>query len=92
MPDYDKLEQELRKDCEELSKDFVNQYNENYISAGGAKLDAFIYEMQQEFNNTAVKFLQQRDLLHNKEAKKRTLNITKHYAKNCVEHFSKVTG
>lgn len=91
MPDYDKLEKELRKDCEVLTNSFVKQYNENYISAGGAKLDAFIYEMQQEFNDTAIKFLQQRDLTNNKEAKKRTLNITKHYAKKCVEHFSKVT-
>ena len=92
MADYDKLEKELRKDCEELSKGFVEQYNQNYISAGGAKLDAFIYEMQQEFNDTAVKFLQQRDLMNDKEAKKRTLSITKQYAKKCVEHFSKVTN
>lgn len=91
MVDYDKLGKELSKDCEDLCASFVKQYNENYISAGGAKLDAFIHEMQKEFNDTAIKFLQQRDLINDKEAKKRTLNITKHYAKKCVEHFSKVT-
>jgi hypothetical protein len=93
MFDYEKLEKELEEACEEVNQKFVQRFsNEAYLSVGGAKLDAFIDELQKEFEQTAEAFIYKRDLQNNPEAKKRVLTITKLYAKNCIDQFSKITG
>ncbi|WP_297334190.1 hypothetical protein [Flavobacterium sp.] len=93
MFDYEKLEKELGEACEEVNHRFLQRFNnDGYISVGGAKLDAFINELQKEFEETAETFIYKRGLQDNPEAKKRVLTITKLYAKNCIEQFGKVTG
>lgn len=93
MFDYEKLEKELEEACELVNQKFVQRFNDGaYISVRGAKLDAFIDELQKEFEQAAETFIYERNLQDNPEAKKRVLTITKLYAKNCIEQFSKITG
>lgn len=89
--DYEELEKELETACEEVHKDFVSKFNNDvYISVGGAKLEAFINELQKQFENTALDFINKHGLQKNLRAKKRALAITKLYAKKCIDDFSKV--
>jgi hypothetical protein len=89
--DYDKLEKELAAACEEVHKEFLLKFsNTIYVSVGGAKLEAFINELQKEFEATALEFLTNAGLEKDVHARKRALAITKLYAKRCVEDFSKV--
>lgn len=88
---YEKLEDELGVSCEEVHRNFQKKFsNEAYISAGGSKLEAFIDELQKEFEQTAASFIAKHNLSRNSEAKKRVLNITKLYAKRCIDDFSKM--
>lgn len=92
--DYEKLEKDLVEACEAVHKDFLQRFssNEDYVSIGGAKLEAFINGLQSEFENAAISFLEKHNIEKDAEAKKRALAITKMYAKKCIEDFSKVTG
>jgi actin-related protein len=88
---YEKLEEELGSSCEEVHKNFQKKFsNDVYISAGGSKLEAFIDELQREFETTAANFILKHNITRNSEAKKRVLNITKLYAKRCIDDFSKM--
>ncbi|MCW4470862.1 hypothetical protein OGH69_17980 [Flavobacterium sp. MFBS3-15] len=89
--DYKELEEQLAIVCDEVHKDFLKRFNsEIYISAGGAKLEVFINDLQREFETTANAFLKKHNLEKDTEARKRVLTITKLYAKKCVEDFSKI--
>jgi hypothetical protein len=88
---YTQLEQQLERACADLHKDFDKKFKgEIYHSAGGSKLEAFINDLQKEFENTAVTFLKNNSLEKDAEAKKRVFAITKLYARKCVEDFSKI--
>lgn len=90
--DYEKLEEDLKFACEEINQEFLKRFNNNvYLSVGGAKLETFISDLQKEFEDAAENFIIKNNLENDAEAKKRVLTITKLYAKNCVEQFSKVT-
>lgn len=89
--DYEQLEKELETACDEIHKDFIKRYSMGvYVSVGGSKLEAFISEMQREFESTAINFLTRHSLQKNAQARKRALAITKLYAKKCVDDFSKI--
>jgi hypothetical protein len=89
--DYKELEENLAKACDDVHKDFLKKFNSDvYISAGGSKLEAFINDLQAEFENTAIAFIKKYNLEKDTEAKKKALTITKLYAKKCIEDFSKV--
>jgi hypothetical protein len=89
--DYKELEEQLSGACNEVHKDFLERFNsEVYISAGGARLEVFINDLQKEFETTANVFLKKHNLEKDPEAKKRVLTITKLYAKRCMEDFSKI--
>ena len=90
--DYVKLEKDLEEACESVHKDFIEKFSndESYVSVGGSKLEAFITDLQAEFENAAFSFLKKHNLDKDAEAKKRALTITKLYAKRCVEDFSRV--
>lgn len=89
--DYNDLERQLEKACVDVNKVFHKKYNNNmYLSAGGAKLEAFINDLQQEFESTATNFIKNNSLEKDTEAKKRIFAITKLYAKKCIEDFSRV--
>jgi len=89
--DYKELEEQLATACNEVHKDFLQRFHsEIYISAGGARLETFINDLQKEFERTASSFLKKHDLEKDSEAKKRVLTITKLYAKKCTEDFSKI--
>lgn len=92
MPfDYEKLEKELEITCDEVRKDFMAKFaSGTYISVRGSKLEAFINELQKEFENAALDFLSRRSLEKNARARKRALAITKLYAKKCVDDFSRI--
>jgi hypothetical protein len=88
---YKELEHQLERACVDLHRDFHKKYNTDlYLSAGGSKLETFINDLQKEFENTAVNFLSKYNLEKDTEAKRRVFNITKLYAKKCIEDFSKV--
>ena len=88
---YKQLEGQLEKVCSDVQKDFHKKFSsEIYISAGGSKLEAFINDLQKEFEDTAVAFLSKHRLEKDTEAKRRVFNITKLYAKRCIEDFSKI--
>jgi hypothetical protein len=88
---YKQLEKKLETVCVQLHKDFYKKFNnEFYLSAGGSKLESFISNLQKEFENTAVTFLATHKLEKDAESKRRVFNITKLYAKKCIEDFSKV--
>jgi len=89
--DYKELEQQLVVACDEVHKDFLKRFNSDvYVSAGGAKLEAFINDLQKEFETVAIAFLTKNDLDNDSEAKKKALAITKLFAKKCIEDFSKI--
>ncbi|MEL1242624.1 hypothetical protein AAEO56_00005 [Flavobacterium sp. DGU11] len=89
--DYKELEEQLTISCNEVHQDFLNRFNSDiYISAGGARLESFINDLQKEFEGTAMAFLKKYNLEKDSEAKKRILTITKLYAKKCIEDFSKI--
>lgn len=89
--DYHDLERLLEKACIDIKNQFNKKYNSNmYLSAGGAKLEAFINDLQREFETVAAKFINDNKLEKDTEAKKRIFSITKLYAKRCVEDFSKI--
>lgn len=90
--DYEKLEKDLEEACEAVHKEYMKKFNgdDDYVSVGGAKLEAFIRGLQNEFESAAFSFLEQHNLDNDAEAKKRALAITKLYAKKCVEDFSRV--
>jgi hemerythrin len=89
--DYQKLEEQLNIACTTVHNDFIKKFESNiYISAGGAKLEVFIDDMQKEFKNVAVRFLKDHELEKDAEAKKRVFSIIKLYAKRCIDDFSKV--
>ncbi len=88
---FKELKEQLEAACREVHKDFLNEFNnDTYISAGGAKLEAFITDLQKEYENVASNFLRKHGLEKDVDARKRALAITKVYAKQCVEGFSKV--
>ena len=88
---YKELEKQLEESCSQLHKDFYRKFNnDTYLSAGGAKLESFINDLQKQFEITAVSFLAKYNLEKDAEAKKRVFTITKLYAKKCIEDFSKV--
>jgi uncharacterized protein YbcI len=88
---YKELEDQLEEACSQLHKDFYRKYhNDIYLSAGGSKLEAFINDLQKEFENIAVTFVANHKLEKDSEAKKRIFSITKLYAKRCIEDFSKI--
>ena len=88
---YKQLEKKLENVCVQLHKDFYKKYNsELYLSAGGSKLESFITDLQKEFEITAVTFLAEHKIEKDTEAKRRVFNITKLYAKKCIEDFSKI--
>ncbi|MXN89709.1 hypothetical protein GR160_00580 [Flavobacterium sp. Sd200] len=85
------LEKLLEESCKQLHKDFYKKFNKDiYLSAGGSKLEAFITDLQKEFETTASSFIANHKLEKDTEAKKRVFAITKFYAKKCVEDFSKI--
>ena len=89
--DYKELEEDLVKACDAVHKDFQKNFNNDvYISAGGSKLEAFINNLQAEFENTAGTFIRRHNLEKDAEAKKKVLTITKLFAKKCIEDFSKL--
>ncbi len=89
--DYKELEEQLTIACNDVHEDFLKRFNSDiYISAGGAKLEIFINDLQKEFESAAAAFLKKYSLEKDAEAKKRVLTITKLYAKKCVEDFSKI--
>jgi uncharacterized protein YbcI len=88
---YKELENQLQESCNQLHKDFYKKFsNDIYLSAGGAKLETFINDLQKEFENVAVTFVANHKLEKDTEAKKRIFSITKLYAKRCIEDFSKI--
>jgi len=90
--DYQELEKELVEACDAVHKEFMLRFggDDSYVSVGGAKLEAFINDLQAEFENAALTFLQENNLEKDAEARRRALAITKLYAKRCLEDFSKV--
>lgn len=89
---YKELEIELEKACTLIHKDFLEKFksNKSYVSPGGANLEAFITDLQKEFENTTITFLKERGLDKDAKAKNKALAITKMCAKNCLEGFNKV--
>ena len=72
-------------------KDFLERFKQGvYLSAGGASLEAFINELQKEFEKVAEHFIKVRALEKNAAAKRKVLNITKQHAKKCIEEYSRV--
>lgn len=91
--DYEQLEKDLTIACDAVHKDFLVKFkNSIYVSAGGAKLEVFINELQKEFESVAVDFLKRTGNEGDTRAKKRALTITKLYAKKCIEDFSKINS
>jgi len=89
--DYKELEHQLEQACIGVHRDFNKKFKTDiYLSAGGSKLEAFINDLQKEFENTAVHFLTTNSLEKDTEAKKKVFSITKLYAKKCIEDFSKI--
>ncbi|MCO6146547.1 hypothetical protein [Flavobacterium sp. NRK1] len=88
---FRELKEQLEAACREVNQDFLNEFkNDTYISAGGAKLEAFITELQKEYESVASNFLKKYSLEKDSDARKKVLAITKAYAKLCVEEFSKI--
>lgn len=89
---YTELEKDLEDACYTVHKDFMERFagNDSIVSVGGAKLEAFITDLQNEFENAAFSFLRRHALEKDLEARRRALAITKLHAKRCVEDFSKV--
>lgn len=88
---FRELKEQLEAACREVHKDFLIKFNnDTYISAGGAKLEAFITELQKEYENVATTFLKNHGMEKDVEARKKVLAITKVYAKLCIEEFSKI--
>ena len=89
--DYHELERQLGKACIDVKNKFHKKFDSNmYLSAGGAKLEAFINDLQGEFESVAATFIKDNALEKDTEAKKRIFSITKLYAKKCIEDFSKI--
>ena len=89
---YKELENELEEACTLIHKDFLDKFksDKSYVSPGGAKLEAFITDLQKEFENTTLNFLKEKGLDKDAKAKSRALAITKMCAKKCLEGFNKV--
>lgn len=88
---FGELKEQLEAACREVHKDFLNKFNnDTYISAGGAKLEAFITELQKEYENVASGFLKKHGLEKDVDDRKKVLAITKAFAKKCIEEFSKI--
>ncbi|RDI07076.1 hypothetical protein [Flavobacterium sp. AG291] len=88
---FSELKDLLEAACRDVHKDFLTRFNnDTYISAGGAKLEAFITELQKEYESIAVSFLQKHGFEKDADAKKKVLAIIKAYAKRCIEEFSKI--
>ena len=88
---FSELKTLLEAACREVHKDFLIKFNnDTYISAGGAKLEAFITELQKEYENVATAFLKKHGVEKDADARNKTLAITKAFAKRCIEDFSKI--
>jgi len=90
--DYNELEEKLVEACNEVHHDYMEKFNREtaHLSAGGAKLEAFMHGLQIEFESATINFLKKHNIHKDIEAKKRALIITKLYAKRCMDDFSKV--
>lgn len=88
---YHELEKHLENACSRVQTEVLNDYSNNsYISAGGAKLEAFISRLQEEFETVAAAFLKKHKLEKKADARRRVLAITKVRAKKCIENFGKI--
>lgn len=90
--DYNELEIRLVEVCKDVHETFLRKFNANtaYLSAGAMRLEAFLQQLQQEFDAAAVKFLKLHNLQNDPQSKRHALTITKLYAKKCMEDFSRV--
>ena len=90
--DHKELEGKLEEACSNLHQDFLHRFRNDsgYLSPGGAKLEAFITDLQKEFENTTLSFLKQEGLESDAKAKSKALAIAKICARKCLEGFNKV--
>lgn len=90
--DYKDLEKKLEEACSSIHTDFLKKINseKGYASPGGAKLEAFITDLQKEFENTTLTFLKANGLEKDTKAKSKALAIAKVCAKKCLDGFNKM--
>jgi len=89
---FKELESRLSEACQIVHREFITEFNndKNYVSPRGAKLEAFINNLQSEFENTTIDFLKEEGLEANAKAKSKALAIAKLCAKKCLEDFNKI--
>lgn len=90
--DYKELEEKLHDACQMIHEDFIDRFksDRSYVSPGGAKLEAFITDLQKEFENTTITFLEEKNLDKDAKAKSKALAIAKMCAKKCLDDFTKI--
>jgi hypothetical protein len=90
--DNKELEGRLDQACTLLHSDFFIRFKNDigYVSPGGAKLEAFITDLQKEFENTTLTFLKEKGLENDTKAKSKALAIAKLCARKCLEGFNKL--
>ena len=88
---YKDLEDKLEEACLLIHKDFLTKFNSDrgYVSPGGAKLEAFITDLQKEFENTTLTYLKELNLQNDSKAKSKALAVAKSSAKKCLDGFNK---
>jgi len=89
---YKELEGKLEEACKLIHEDFIERFksDRSYVSPGGAKLEAFITDLQKEFENTTITFLEDKGLDQDTKAKSKALAIAKSCAKKCLDDFTKI--
>lgn len=89
---YRELEMKLEEACAFIHNDFLDKFknDRSYVSPGGAKLEAFITDLQKEFENATMTFLKEKGLDSDAKSKSKALAITKLCAKKCLDGFNKV--
>ncbi|MBF00616.1 hypothetical protein [Flavobacterium coralii] len=88
---YKKFENELGDACRQVQTEFLKRFKQGvYISAGGANLENFINDLQQEYEKVASNFIKENGLENDIAARKRVLALAKQHAKKCIEEFSKI--
>jgi hypothetical protein len=86
---HKELEEKLGEACGIVHNKFLRRFSDNaYISAGGAKLETLINDLQQEFEDTTLTFLKERGLHNNAKAKAKAVAIAKVCARKCLENFN----
>ena len=88
---YEELESRFDCACNDAVSDLSQQYKTDYENGGPGKLSAFLELIQMRFDQVESIFIRDNELHVDVEGLRRIKAIAKHYAKKCLDDYSKIS-